>query len=52
MSAGQSIGDASIAEVANYYSASGFEVEIFTGDAGLKAFEPSVKMEIPRRKRR
>ena len=45
-----SIGDATIKTVAGYYSKIGFQVEIFTGDEGLKSFElvPSV----PRPKRR
>lgn len=38
---GQSLGDASIVDVANYYYKMDYEVEIFTGDDGLKAFEPS-----------
>lgn len=37
---GQSLGDASIVDVANYYSAASFDVEIYTGDKGLKAYEP------------
>ena len=36
-----SIGDATIKTVADYYARSGFEVEIFTGDKGLKAHQPS-----------
>ena len=47
---GQSLGDASIVDVANYYSLAGFAVEIFTGDMGLKAYEPTVQMPIPRRR--
>lgn len=36
----QSIGDASIVDVAKYYASVGnFEVEIFTGDGGLKNWE-------------
>lgn len=46
---GQALGDASIVEVVNYYTDLGFEVEIFTGDEGLKAFESTV--EIPRRRK-
>lgn len=46
---GQALGDASIVEVVNYYTDLGYEVEIFTGDEGLKAFEPTV--EVPRRRR-
>lgn len=47
---GQALGDASIVEVVNYYTDLGYEVEIFTGDEGLKAFEPTV--EVPRRRRK
>lgn len=46
---GQALGDASIVEVVKYYTDLGYEVEIFTGDEGLKAYEPTV--EIPRRRR-
>ena len=45
-----SIGDATIKNVANYYMESGMEVEILTGDGGLKAYEPKV-VKIPRRRR-
>ena len=48
---GQSLGDASIVDVANYYASAGFEVEIFTGDQGLKAYEPSSIIVVPRRRR-
>ena len=48
---GQSLGDASIVDVANYYASAEFEVEIFTGDEGLKAYEPSTPVVKPRRKR-
>lgn len=47
----QSLGDASIVEVAKYYDESGFEVEIFTGDQGLKAYEPETSVLQPRRRR-
>ena len=47
---GQALGDASIVEVVTYYTDLGYEVEIFTGDEGLKAYEPTV--EIPRRRRK
>ena len=47
---GQSLGDASIVDVASYYSKMGFPVEIFTGDQGLKAYEPQVRLSIPRRR--
>lgn len=50
--AGQSIGDALIVAVAEYYARYGFAVEILTGDGGLKAFEPVRPAAlIPRRKR-
>lgn len=48
---GQSLGDASIVEVAEYYASIGFEVEIYTGDEGLKAYEPITKVQIPRRRK-
>ena len=44
------LGDASIVEVVKYYTDLGYEVEIFTGDEGLKAYEPTA--EIPRRRRK
>lgn len=49
---GQSLGDASIVDVANYYAEMGFEVEILTGDQGLKAYQPVAKaaIRIPRRR--
>ncbi|MBD2692265.1 hypothetical protein [Anabaena catenula] len=45
-----SIGDATIKTVAEFYAktSSTFQVEIFTGDGGLKAYEPAT----PPRKRR
>jgi hypothetical protein len=48
---GQSLGDDSIVDVANYYASAGFEVEIFTGDEGLKAYEPTIVAVKPRRRR-
>lgn len=48
---GQSLGDASIVDVANYYASADFEVEIFTGDKGLKAYEPHTPVAKPRRRR-
>lgn len=47
---GQSLGDASIVEVAKYYDTAGFEVEIYTGDEGLKAYEPNIAVTKPRRR--
>ena len=46
---GQALGDASIVEVVKYYTDLGYEVESFTGDEGLKAYEPTV--EIPWRRK-
>ena len=48
---GQSIGDALIVDVADYYAKMGFIVEIYTGDEGLKAYEPQSINLIPRRKK-
>ena len=48
---GQSLGDALIVDVAKYYEAYAAEVVILTGDEGLKAYEPSPKRMIPRRRR-
>lgn len=45
-----SIGDMTIKDVAEFYTKSGFRVEILTGDEGLKAYEPKA-MKIPRRRR-
>lgn len=47
-----SLGDATIKDVAEYYSQAGFAVEILTGDRGLKAYEPTVAVEPPRRRKR
>lgn len=47
-----SLGDATIKDVAEYYAQMGYRVEILTGDAGLKAYEPAAPAEIPRRKQR
>ena len=47
-----SLGDATIKDVAEYYAEQGSTVEIFTGDQGLKAYEPIVKpAKIPRRRK-
>lgn len=48
---GLAIGDATIKRLAEYYSEQ-FEVEILTGDQGLKAYEPLAPAEIPRRRKR
>lgn len=49
--AGLSIGDATIKDVAEYYAKTGMAVEIITGDAGLKAYQPTVAVRVPRRRR-
>ena len=48
---GTSIGDATIKNVAEYYAKAGYFVEILTGDAGLKAYDPAQPVTIPRRRR-
>ncbi len=48
---GLSIGDATIKDVAAFYAKAGYFVEILTGDAGLKAYEPAKPAVIPRRRR-
>jgi len=45
-----SIGDATIALVANYFHELGNKVEILTGDSGLKILEPVNKITPPRRR--
>ncbi|MBW4688825.1 MAG: hypothetical protein KME40_28000 [Komarekiella atlantica HA4396-MV6] len=49
-----SIGDATIKTVAEYYAktSSTFQVEIFTGDGGLKAYEPATPAPTRRSSRR
>lgn len=44
-------GGASIVDVVQYYAKAGFEVEIFTGDAGLKAYQPTNRVLVPRRRK-
>lgn len=46
-----SIGDATIKSVAEYYARTGLKVEILTGDAGLKEYEPITSVPTPRRRR-
>ena len=46
-----SIGDYTIKDVAEYYAEMGRKVELLTGDAGLKSYEPRVAIEEPRRRR-
>lgn len=47
---GFSIGDATIKDVAEHYAKGGFDVEILTGDQGLKSYEPSRPLPTPRRR--
>lgn len=47
-----SIGDATIKSVAEYYAKMDFQVEILTGDGGLKAYQPSTPAPIPRRRKK
>lgn len=47
---GLSIGDATIKDVAEHYARASYHVEILTGDAGLKAYEPVVPVMVPRRR--
>lgn len=47
-----SLGDATIKDVAEFYAQMSCQVEILTGDAGLKAHEPAVPTEVPRWKQR
>ncbi len=49
----ESLGDATIASVANYYAKARFDVEIFTGDEGLKSYEPGlIETLTPRRRKK
>lgn len=49
---GISIGDATIKDVAEYYAQSGYNVEILTGDSGLKSYQPvSRDIPVPRRRK-
>lgn len=45
-----SLGDATIKDVAEFYAGANFEVEIVTGDAGLKSYEPVRRPAVPRRR--
>ena len=47
-----SIGDATIKDVAEYYAKAGFDVEILTGDMGLKSYQPIQKHTLQPRRRR
>ncbi|MGI9279502.1 MAG: hypothetical protein ACR2PX_07720 [Endozoicomonas sp.] len=49
---GLGIGDTTIKDVADYYaSTSAIEVEILTGDKGLKSYQPTSQVPKPRRRR-
>lgn len=45
-----SIGDATIKTVAEFYAQIGCQVEILTGDEGLKAFQPIPPTRLPKRR--
>lgn len=48
-----SIGDTTIKNVADYYNEAGaWDVEILTGDSGLKSYEPHSQNEHPRRRKK
>lgn len=47
-----SLGDATIKDVAEYYTKMNYQVEILTGDQGLKAYEPIAPIAQPRRRQR
>ncbi len=47
-----SIGDATIKAVAEYYAVAGMHVQILTGDEGLRAYQPSSPVAVPRRRPR
>jgi hypothetical protein len=47
---GLSLGDATIRDVADFYARSGAQVEILTGDRGLKSYEPAAPVPRPRRR--
>lgn len=47
-----SLGDATIKDVAAFYATLGYAVEILTGDKGLKAYEPAVPEQVPRRRKK
>lgn len=44
------LGDITIKRLAQYYAQKGFRVEILTGDAGLKSYEPPPPAKIPKRR--
>lgn len=45
-----SLGHVTIKTVAEYYPKVGFQVEILTGDEGLKAYQPTSPLPSPRRR--
>ncbi len=45
-----SLGDTTIKDVAEHYAQMGNDVEILTGDQGLKAYEPVKPVQVPRRR--
>lgn len=47
----QSIGDASIVDVAEYYAEAGNDVEILTADEGLRSYQPISSIRVPRRRK-
>lgn len=47
---GIGIGDATIKNVADFYAESGYNVELLTGDQGLKAHAPQTPPLVPRRR--
>lgn len=47
---GIGIGDATIKNVAEFYAESGYNVELLTGDQGLKAHAPHTRPMVPRRR--
>jgi len=50
---GLSMGDTSIKKVAEFYASKGFDAEIYTGDDGLKAYQPfSIPVKLPRNRNR
>ncbi|WP_082107193.1 hypothetical protein [Chromobacterium vaccinii] len=46
-----SLGDSTIIKVAEFYSNIGFDVQILTGDEGLKSYSPLIHPLTPRRRR-
>lgn len=46
----QSLADASIVDVAEYYAQAGYDVEILTADTGLRAYQPVSPAITPRRR--